>query len=132
MENFKKILKSVFSFKTVILVIVIVLVILIILSSGFYFITIDDGEWEDAELGNPSSYTEHVNISGETGLSVSKDELKTNALKGLKYTDEEIANMSDEEVISNLQINRKLKKKPKVKSLNEVTQAELLWCTNDV
>lgn len=57
MENFKKILKSVFSFKTVILVIVIVLVILIILSSGFYFITIDDGEWEDAELGNPSSYT---------------------------------------------------------------------------
>ena len=132
MKNFKKILKSLFSFKLVILTIVVVMIVYIILSSGFYFITIDDGEWEDAELGNPSNYTDHVSISGETGLSVSKDDLKKTALKGLKYSDEEIANMSDEEVISKLQINRKLKKKPKVKSLDEVTQAELLWCMNDV
>ena len=132
MEKFKKILKSIFSFKLIILVIVIVLIIFIILSSGFYFITIDDGEWEDAELGNPSSYTEHVSVSGETGLTVSKSDLKTTALKGLKYTDEQIASMSDEEVIEKLQINRKLKKNPKVKSLDEVTQAELLWCMNDV
>ncbi len=132
MEKFKKILKSIFSFKLIILVIVIVLIIFIILSSGFYFITIDDGEWEDAEFGNPSSYTEHVSVSGETGLAVSKSDLKTTALKGLKYTDEQIASMSDEEVIEKLQINRKLKKSPKVKSLDEVTQAELLWCMNDV
>ena len=103
MKNFKKILKSLFSFKLVILTIVVVMIVYIILSSGFYFITIDDGEWEDAELGNPSNYTDHVSISGETGLSVSKDDLKKTALKGLKYSDEEIANMSDEEVISKLQ-----------------------------
>lgn len=132
MEKFKKTLKSLFSFKLVILTIVVVMIVFIILSSGYYFITIDDGEWEDAELGNPSNYTDHVSISGETGLGVSKDDLKKTALKGLKYSDEEIANMSDEEVISKLQINRKLKKKPKVKSLDEVTQAELLWCMNDV
>ena len=40
--------------------------------------------------------------------------------------------MTDEEIIDVLKINKKLKKKPKVTSLNELTEAEILWCMDDV
>ena len=40
--------------------------------------------------------------------------------------------MTDEEIIDKLEINKKLKKDPKVTSLDDVTQAEILWCISDV
>lgn len=135
MEKFKYVLRQVFSKKILIIAIVLILIIAVLLPSCYYFITINDAMWNDNEKGKPSSYTQNVqtpNSTGDSGLTVDKDAIIKDALKGLNYTEEEIANLTDEEIIEKLGINKKLKKNPKVTSLDEVTQAEILWCSNDV
>lgn len=136
MKNFKDIIKLLFSIKILVLIIILVLLLVILLPASYYFITIDDGTWDDDERGNPSSYTQNVQMpvsSNESeGLTVDKDAIIKEGLTNLNYTEEEIENLTDEEIIEKLGINEKLKKFPKVTSLDELTQAEILWCLNDV
>lgn len=128
--------KEMFKFFTVPIIIIIIVsvavAVSVILAPSFWFLTINDGQWEDAELGNPSNYTENVSPVDQGGLVVDKDAIIKAGLKGLKLTDDEIENMTDEEIIDKLEINKKLKKDPKVTSLDDVTQAEILWCISDV
>lgn len=135
MDRFKIVMKMIISKKIIIMSLILVLLLVVLLPSSYYFITIDDGQWKDSELGNPSTYTNNVktsNVDNGGVLSVDKDSIIKEGLKNLKYTDEEIEQMTDEQIIKKLQINKKLKKNPKVTSLDEVTEAEILWCLNDV
>lgn len=132
MEKIKETLKSVFFNKKLIVVLILMIMIIILLSSSYYFITIDDGKWDENKSGNPSNYTGNVNPVDEGGLVVDKDAIIKAGLKDLRISDEEIENMTDEEIIEKLKINEKLRKNPKVTSLDDVTQAEILWCINDV
>ena len=132
MEKIKETLKSVFFNKKLIVVLILMIMIIILLSSSYYFITIDDGKWDENKSGNPSNYTGNVNPVDEGGLVVDKDAIIKSGLKDLRISDEEIENMTDEEIIEKLKINEKLRKNPKVTSLDDVTQAEILWCINDV
>ena len=56
--------KEMFKFFTVPIIIIIIVsvavAVSVILAPSFWFLTINDGQWEDAELGNPSNYTENV------------------------------------------------------------------------
>lgn len=134
----KKVLRMIFAGKKAKIILIIVLILLLILfmllPASFYFITIDDGIWDDDEKGKPSNYTDSAKISTDAtkmGIVVDKDTMVKNGLKDLGYDDEKIANMTDEDIIEAFKINKKLKKDPPITSLDELTQAELLWCLND-
>lgn len=134
----KKVLRLIFAGKKAKIILIIVLILLLILfmllPASFYFITIDDGIWDDDEKGKPSNYTDNAKISTDAtkmGIVVDKDTMVKNGLKDLGYDDEKIANMTDEDIIEVFKINKKLKKDPPITSLDELTQAELLWCLND-
>lgn len=134
MEKLKQIKNIIFG-KLLVLSIIVVLLCFIISSLLYWFMTMDEAEWDEKESGKPSNYTQNVQVitSGTTaGLNVDKDAIIKAGLTDKKYSEQEIANMTDEEIIQKFQINKKLKKNPRVTSLDEVTQAELLWCTNDV
>lgn len=130
MDNVKSIIKSIL-FNKFFIIGIIMVVILLILAASIYLLVIDDGEIDDDTKGKPSNYTQNVKANGSSGLTVDKDAIVNSSLKDLNYSDDEIAKMSDEEIIKKLNINTKLKKNPSVTSLDEVTQAELLWCAND-
>ena len=135
MDNFKKVLNFLIGKNAIIIILIVLFLLTILLPASYYFITIDDGEWEDSELGNPSNYTQNVQIQNDLssgGLTVDKDKIIRTALKEKEYTDEDINNMDDEKIIDKLKINEKLHKNPKVTSLNDVSQAEIMWCLNDV
>lgn len=135
MDRVKKILAQLINKKILIIVLVLILILMIILPSSYYFITINDGEWKNKEKGKPSTYTQNVKtptVENGNSLTVDKESIVKQGLKDLDYTDEDIDQMTDEEIIKNLQINKKLNKNPKVTSLDEVTEAEILWCLNDV
>lgn len=109
------------------------LCILLILSFCFYGIKYDDGVFEENEKGNPTSYTENVKTpsAGDTGgLTIDRDKIIKNGLDSSYYTDDKIANMSDKDIIDKFKISKKLRRT--VNSLDEISDAELLWCTNDV
>ena len=119
--------------KKLIQVLIIVAAVLPLLA--YYHLTIDDGQWEEDEKGNPSTYTQNVKTpTADTGdnLTLDKEAIVKQGLKDLNYQDEDIDQMTDEEIIKNLRINKKLHKTPPVTSLDEVTEAEILWCSNDV
>ena len=119
--------------KKLIQVLIIVAAVLPLLA--YYHLTIDDGQWEEDEKGNPSTYTQNVKTpTADTGdkLTLDKEAIVKQGLKDLNYQDEDIDQMTDEEIIKNLRINKKLHKIPPVTSLDEVTEAEILWCSNDV
>lgn len=136
MRYLKNIAKHLISKKVLIIILIIIILLVIILPSSYYFITIDDGIWKDDKKGKPSSYTDNVKISATSdasgGLTVDKDAIVKEGLKDLNYTEEEINNLTEEEIIEILDINKKLEKDSEVTSLDDVTQAELLWCLNDV
>ncbi len=109
------------------------LCILLILSFCFYGIKYDDGVFEEDEKGNPTSYTENVKTPsvGDTGgLTIDRDKIIKNGLDSSYYTDDKIASMSDKDIIDKFKISKKLRRT--VNSLDEISDAELLWCTNDV
>lgn len=130
MEKFKKVIKSVFSKKALILIIILVLLLVVILPASYYFITIDDAEWDKKEKGKPSSYTQNVKYSNDNkeGLIVDKDAIIKQSLIDLGYTEQEISNLSEEEIIYILGLKRKINKD----KLDNCTQAEILWCSSDV
>lgn len=139
-KKIKNVLKSVFKAKKLLIVIIIILV-LIFISAMDYFKVINDGEeWQtndNDEKRGSTRYESNVsptvyNDGSGGGLKVDKNALIKDALIDRKFSEDKISGMTDEEIIDVLKINKKLKKKPKVTSLNELTEAEILWCMDDV
>lgn len=139
-KKIKNVLKSVFKAKKLLIVIIIVLV-LIFISAMDYFKVINDGEeWQtndNDEKRGSTRYESNVsptvyNDGSGGGLKVDKNALIKDALIDRKFSEDKISGMTDEEIIDVLKINKKLKKKQKVTSLNELTEAEILWCMDDV
>ena len=114
------------------LLIILILAIagLIIMTGLGWYVLKDEGMWKDEEKGRPSTYTKTAQVSGTQGIYVDKEDLINQSLKDMKYTDEEISNLTDEEIIEIFDVENKLDKK--VTDLTELTHAEILWCTNDV
>ena len=131
-QKIKKYIKkvSIYIAKKLILILLPVILIMIIISAATWFLYQDEGTWDSNEKGNPSTYTKGATISGSDGITVDKSDLIKKNLTNLGFTDEKIANLTDAEIIKILQINEKLDKN--ITSLDDLTQAEILWCTNDV
>ena len=111
----------------------IIILALILIALAYYKLTIDKGIWKNNEKGRPSEYTGSVKISADTddaGISIDKDEIIKKALKDLGYKDEDIKKMKDEEIIEILKLSNKLGRT--IKSLDDVSSAELMWCLNDL
>ena len=139
-KKIKNVLKSVFKAKKLLIVIIIILV-LIFISAIDYFKVINDGEeWQTNDNDEKRGSTRYESNVSPTvyddgsggGLKVDKNALIKDALIDRKFSEDKISGMTDEEIIDVLKINKKLKKKPKVTSLNELTEAEILWCMDDV
>lgn len=139
-KKIKNVLKSVFKAKKLLIVIIIILV-LIFISAMDYFKVINDGEeWQTNDNDEKRGSTRYESNVSPTvyddgsggGLKVDKNALIKDALIDRKFSEDKISGMTDEEIIDVLKINKKLKKKPKVTSLDELTEAEILWCMNDV
>lgn len=131
-QKVKKYIKKVgiYITKKLILILLPVILIMIIISAATWFLFQDEGTWDTKEKGNPSTYTKGATVSGSNGITVDKEDLIKKNLTNMGFTDEEITNLTDAEIIKILQINEKLDKK--VTSLDDLTQAEILWCTNEV
>lgn len=139
-KKIKNVLKSVFKAKKLFIVIIIILV-LIFISAMDYFKVINDGEeWQTNDNDEKRGSTRYESNVSPTvyddgsggGLKVDKNALIKDALIDRKFSEDKISGMTDEEIIDVLKINKKLKKKPKVTSLDELTEAEILWCMDDV
>lgn len=139
-KKIKNVLKSVFKAKKLLIVIIIILV-LIFISAMDYFKVINDGEeWQTNDNDEKRGSTRYESNVSPTvyddgsggGLKVDKNALIKDALIDRKFSEDKISGMTDEEIIDVLKINKKLKKKPKVTSLDELTEAEILWCMDDV
>lgn len=139
-KKIKNVLKSVFKAKKLLIVIIIILV-LIFISAMDYFKVINDGEeWQTNDNDEKRGSTRYESNVSPTvyddgsggGLKVDKNALIKDALIDRKFSEDKISGMTDEEIIDVLKINKKLKKEPKVTSLNELTEAEILWCMDDV
>lgn len=139
-KKIKNVLKSVFKAKKLLIVIIIILV-LIFISAMDYFKVINDGEeWQTNDNDEKRGSTRYESNVSPTvyddgsggGLKVDKNALIKDALIDRKFSEDKISGMTDEEIIDVLKINKKLKKKTKVTSLDELTEAEILWCMDDV
>ena len=111
----------------------IIILALILIALAYYKLTIDKGIWKNNEKGRPSEYTGSVKVSADTddaGISIDKDEIIKKALKDLGYKDEDIKKMKDEEIIEILKLSNKLGRT--IKTLDDVSAAELMWCLNDL
>ena len=107
-----------------------IIIFLFAVSLFTWYINIDEGTWKENEKGRPSTYTKTAQISGTEGINVDKDDLITQALLDLDFTHEEIANLTEADIIRILDMSDKLEKT--VTSLKDLTHAEIMWCTNSV
>ena len=107
-----------------------IVILIIALSSFVYSIYTDDGEWKDEKEGKPTLYTGGATISGTKGITVEKSAMIKQALIEMGYTEEDIEKMTDAEIIDLLNMEMQLNKK--ITSLEDCTQAEILWCLNSV
>ena len=117
------------SIRPILIVILIIAIILIILVVSVWYILDEDGKWKDEEVGRPSTYTGNVNISSSSGITVNRQQILIQALIDKGYTQEQIDNMTDAEIIQMLQMNEKLNRN--VANLNDCTEAEIMWCLSD-
>ena len=90
----------------------------------------EEGTWKDNEKGRPSTYTKTAQVSGPEGITVDKRNLVEQALRDMNYTDEEIATLTEQDIIGILKVYDKLGKI--ITSIDALTHAEILWCTNDI
>ena len=107
-----------------------IIVILSIISAAIWYINEEEGTWRDDEKGNPGMYTNNTTLSSTNGIEVDKEKLIKEALLSKGYSQERIDSMTEQEIIIALDIQNKLKKT--VTSINELTHAEILWCTNEI
>lgn len=114
--------------KKVCAIVLIIAIVIVALASFVYYIFVDDGTWKEDKEGRPKIYTSGATISGSNGITVEKSTIINQALKDKGYTDEEIEKMTDAEIIDLFNMQKKLDKK--ITSLDECTQAEIMWCLN--
>ena len=107
-----------------------IIIILILISAMTWFLQREEGTWEDDEKGSPKMYTDSAEITGENGIQVDKNNLVNEALLSKGYSQEKIDNMTEEEKIKALDVENKLGKT--ITSIDQLTHAEILWCTNEV
>ena len=133
----KAIIKAMF--KLILIIAIPIFIVTMIISACYWFLTRNNGIWEENEIGNPNAYTSGGGIiyagGSQSPISVT-DGIKIDPLQTLNYgllamgyEQEEIDNMTDEEIIELLDMNSKLKKT--VTNLSDCTNAEILWCLND-
>lgn len=106
-----------------------IIIIGLILAACLYFILLDDGTWEESEKGNPTTYTGAASLSGTDGITTDRNKIIKQGLLDLMYTEDEINSFTDREIIDILQMEKKLDRT--INSLDECTNAEILWCTSD-
>lgn len=115
--------------KIIMIVIAIIFALVLIIPAGAWFIFSDDGEWGDDDEGAPIVATESATVSGYSGIATDKETIKEEGLKRKGYSEKDIENMTDEDVIEVLNMENKLNRK--ISSLDECTDAEIMWCLND-
>ena len=125
-ELLKRVGKSIL--KKVVIIAMPFLVILIILAAITWFIFMDEGTWKDDERGNPSTYTNNVQLSTTEGITIDKLELVKKGLLAIGYTEERVNSMTEAEMIEALNMSVKLGRT--ITSINDCTVAEILWCIN--
>ena len=126
-EKIKQIAKK--ALKKVVKILIPILIILVLLSGITWWIFDDEGTWDEKEKGRPSIYTGNISINPIEGITSDKDEMLKQALLDEGYSEEEISNLSDEEIIRIFDMSKKLSRT--ITSLDDCTQAELLWCISD-
>lgn len=139
-KKIKNVLKAVFKVKKLLIVIIIILVLIFISAIDYFKVKNDGLEWQTNDNDEKRGSTRYESNVSPTvyddgsggGLKVDKNALIKDALIDRKFSEDKISGMTDEEIIDVLKINKKLKKKTKVTSLNELTEAEILWCMDDV
>ena len=132
MEKWNKIMNFL-KLKIILIIAIVILAAIVICSLLYYFLTLKEAIWDEDEKGRPSEYTNNVKISNdidEGGITIDKDKLINDALKDLGYKEEDIKKFKDKEIIEKLGLEKKLKKD--ISSLDDVTAAELMWCTNNI
>ena len=132
MEKWNKIMNFL-KLKIILIIAIVILAAIVICSLLYYFLTLKETIWDEDEKGRPSEYTNNVKISNdidEGGITIDKDKLINDALKDLGYKEEDIKKFKDKEIIEKLGLEKKLKKD--ISSLDDVTAAELMWCTNNI
>ena len=104
--------------------------VLVFLAAITWYIFLDEGWWQEDERGNPSTYTKNVKIDTSQGIILqdSKMELVKQGLRDIGYLEDKINSMTEAEMIKELNMEVKLKKK--VTSIEACTEAEILWCTS--
>ena len=107
-----------------------IIILLLAISLFTWYINVEEGTWKEDEKGRPSTYTKTAEVSGEAGISVDKRKLVEQGLRDMEFTDDEILTLTDEDIIRILKVYDKLGKT--ITSIDELTHAEILWCTNDV
>lgn len=125
-ELLKRVGKSIL--KKVVIIAMPFLIILIILAAITWFIFMDEGTWKDDERGNPSTYTNNVQLSTTEGITIDKLELVKKGLLAIGYTEERVNSMTEAEMIEALNMSVKLGRT--ITSINDCTVAEILWCIN--
>ncbi len=111
------------------IVLIPIIIIMVLLSAITWFLSIEEGTWKD-EKGNPSTYTKTAQATLQDGISVDKEKLINQSLLDMGFTEEEIANFTEAEIIDIFDVEEKLGKT--ITKLTDLTHAEILWCTNDV
>ncbi len=104
------------------------IIILIILAAITWFIFMDEGTWDDDEKGNPSTYTNNVQLSTTDGITIDKLELVKQGLLSMGFTEDRVNSMTEAEMIEALKMSEKLGRT--ITSINDCTVAEILWCIN--
>lgn len=127
-STFKKTYKAFFKFKFFRIALIFIL-ITVVISALIWWIFDDEGIWEDDETGKPSNYTESSKMSTTDGIVVDREEMITDTLDNKGFTEEEIENLTEEEIIDIFDMEKKLGRD--INSLDECTEAEILWCTTD-
>lgn len=128
-EEIKKILIKA-GMKIAIIILPLAFLILFLIGALGWLVHREEGTWKDDEKGRPSTYTKTAQVSGNEGINVNKEDLINQALKDMKYTEEEIANLTEQEIIEIFDVQNKLGKT--ITSIDQLTHAEILWCTNEI
>lgn len=107
-----------------------IILIIVMLSACAWWIFDDEGTWEEEEEGNPSTALGTAKLDTTNGIVMDRENVLTQALLSKGFTLEQIEAMDDKEKIKLLDMSKKLKKN--VTSTSTLTEAEILWCANEV
>ena len=124
----KKVVKRVFTAK--VLIALIVVIIFVVLAGSILKLFDFDTHWSEDEPGSPNTYTSKAQLDVKEGITVDKLEIIKKALLDIGVTEDDVAEMSEIEMINRLRMSDKLGRK--ISSLDDCTAAEILWCSNDV